>query len=790
MVHFNWKFLFYLTGASTIFSQWTNKSFQSLAQKAIYERIKQDWEPSFRKKPLLCVVFADASRLMRRAHKSGAQKALEINMDVMKSYCEFAILSYSCPVGAIHYFSNLASSAKATLALYRCVKPVDFKSTFVSKVMMYNRLLSIVRGYQRIWFLDEDISLVHFQPEKFFHTLNCAFWPRIPPFVVQPLITESTQDYDFVNLNTWKQTNVIAAETTFIEIQVPMFNATFLEWFIEYLVAPLTLHRSQALLNGGFDSMFCKSADYFARILMGNSSKGFRPCAVITATGTSVSHLNLKTIDKSGTFRQKNIKQAHELRKIFPDMLSWNFKMVNGIYTSPNFSKWEKVKRVPEECPNIYVKKLNPKVNKSRQKRVSHQPLHKKLEERFPNVVIPKNVSIASMGAGATRVLALYFPQFHSDPLNDFLWGRGYSDWDNVLSAPTINNMRDPIMTPTELGYYDLLQKSTRREQANFARFYGVDGFIYHHYWFYDIGLSATLSAPLEALLSDGEPNLDFALHWCNQNWTATWQGQVLTRRAANARMGNLLQAQNYPQPDDPQILDHYNFLRRFFHHRNYIKVKGVPLFMVFCTFDRQSWPILQRLRELAMEDGFPSPGLHIPQFRVNAEHQIVEGRIPLKHRNTTRTLEQFDSDFYYPSNHNFLGHRVPTSCVAGTKGPETRPVYLSTITTFDNTPRRGYEFAVQWDRKWSSMPVPKFFERDLIETMMYERCCQSAKARENGGKFVVVNAWNEWGEGMALEPSDVYGRGFLEAVRNAKRAVAAMECNWEMYKVIHEPIS
>jgi hypothetical protein len=38
--------------------------------------------------------------------------------------------------------------------------------------------------------------------------------------------------------------------------------------------------------------------------------------------------------------------------------------------------------------------------------------------------------------------------------------------------------------------------------------------------------------------------------------------------------------------------------------------------------------------------------------------------------------------------------------------------------------------------------------------------------------RFVLINAWNEWAEGMAMEPSDVYGRKFLETIRDTKNEV------------------
>ncbi len=45
---------------------------------------------------------------------------------------------------------------------------------------------------------------------------------------------------------------------------------------------------------------------------------------------------------------------------------------------------------------------------------------------------------------------------------------------------------------------------------------------------------------------------------------------------------------------------------------------------------------------------------------------------------------------------------------------------------------------------------------------------------------FVAINAWNEWGEGMAIEPSDTYGRGFLEIIRDVKDELREGGCLYE----------
>ena len=142
----------------------------------------------------------------------------------------------------------------------------------------------------------------------------------------------------------------------------------------------------------------------------------------------------------------------------------------------------------------------------------------------------PEKVPSKSALDGASslpRVIALYFPQFHPDPINDRLWGANFTDWDSLRNAPKLNRMGYAIPRPTELGYYDLSDETSdvRRKQGELAREHGIDAFAYHHYWFYDKKYPGpNLHRPLELMLRDGEPDVPFCLHWAAMKWVNTWQ--------------------------------------------------------------------------------------------------------------------------------------------------------------------------------------------------------------------------------------------------------------------------
>lgn len=92
---------------------------------------------------------------------------------------------------------------------------------------------------------------------------------------------------------------------------------------------------------------------------------------------------------------------------------------------------------------------------------------------RFANADVGKHHS-----AVALKVFATYWPQWHATPLNDYWFGKGYTDWDLLCLYKKAHGdeMMNPLPPPKGLGWYDLNDKSVRRRQALLAKEYGVHG--------------------------------------------------------------------------------------------------------------------------------------------------------------------------------------------------------------------------------------------------------------------------------------------------------------------------
>lgn len=102
------------------------------------------------------------------------------------------------------------------------------------------------------------------------------------------------------------------------------------------------------------------------------------------------------------------------------------------------------------------------------------------------------------------RIIAFYLPQYHPFPENDEWWGKGFTEWRNVVKARPLYRGHYQPHLPADLGFYDLRVPEVRQQQADMARMYGINGFCYYHYWFNGHQL---MERPLEEVLSSGNPD-------------------------------------------------------------------------------------------------------------------------------------------------------------------------------------------------------------------------------------------------------------------------------------------
>ena len=347
------------------------------------------------------------------------------------------------------------------------------------------------------------------------------------------------------------------------------------------------------------------------------------------------------------------------------------------------------------------------------------------------------------------RIIAFYLPQYHPIPENDAWWGKGFTEWTNVGKAKPLYRGHYQPRVPADLGYYDLRVPETRQAQADMARSYGVEGFMYWHYWFG--GGKRLLERPFNEVLASGEPDFPFALAWANETWKGFAHG--LTNR-------NTLIEQRYLGEQD--YIDHFHAVLPAFRDRRYITVDGKPLFMVYKPLQHPDMQAFVELwQRLARENGLP--GIYfVGQAEVGQEQKIL--RLGMDAACIFRMIERVNPRPFLTNAVQrikitlFQHPRVFRYAEAARwfVGPEdTRDDIIPTIYSgWDHTPRSGCEGTV------FSHYTPDVFERHVKQVL------RAVENKPASLKIVFVKSWNEWGEGNYMEPDRRYGLQFLERLK------------------------
>ena len=355
------------------------------------------------------------------------------------------------------------------------------------------------------------------------------------------------------------------------------------------------------------------------------------------------------------------------------------------------------------------------------------------------------------------KFFAYYLPQFHPIPENNSWWEEGFTEWTNVKRAKPLFPGHIQPLVPGELGYYSLEDPDTLQLQANLAKSYGVDGFVFYHYWF---GNSKTLlERPLHDFLNSNV-DIQFAMCWANESWKGTWHG-------AGNRM---LQEQLYPGKED--YMAHFNYLLPFFKDPRCLKIEGKSVFQVYVpesipdltifvkTFDDQAklaglagiyWIAVKTSSNWIDKDsifnGYVNPNLiNINQYHRKSFSGLL--RRYLFNNPIVRKLLKWPKTVYY---------QTVRACLEDFEDNYLKDFFPLSIPNWDNTPRTKNEGTVYLNSS------PKSFEKHL------NACVRQASKLPSSRQIIFVKSWNEWAEGNVLEPTEKYGRQYLEVINKIK---------------------
>ena len=313
--------------------------------------------------------------------------------------------------------------------------------------------------------------------------------------------------------------------------------------------------------------------------------------------------------------------------------------------------------------------------------------------------------------------------------------------WEDTRMWKSID--RDLWRMPV-LGKYDELNPEVKDWETKWAVDHGIDFMVYC--WYRTRQGSKDIHTMFERCITEGL----YKSKYVNQmKFAIMWENQSRNKAGVS---------------DEKDLLENLlpYWIDTFFKHPSYLKIDGKPLLFIYVTGPTSTGNIyddlggaanvnqaFEKMREICHKAGFA--GLTILG----------------EYRGTDRTyLDKmkemgFDYQFSYCNGGGGM-NPTPEQAVAA------QEKFWATLRDLNAIPQiltlsMGW---TGWQDEGSIWKIPP---------AGYETLCRKALAftktmpqDELGSKMVLLDNWNEWGEGHYLAPYREYGMGYLDAVRNA----------------------
>lgn len=336
----------------------------------------------------------------------------------------------------------------------------------------------------------------------------------------------------------------------------------------------------------------------------------------------------------------------------------------------------------------------------------------------------------------------IYFPQFHQIQENDINFYEGYDDIKNLYEFNKNNKINKLCETPNlkELGVsqYNLLDNILLQKQINILENMNFPGFAMYYYWF-NINTITHKNMIFENVINKFFNEIDMKgrkifFIWANENWSDTI--------ALSSNNGHKIKNEY----NEETITKNANNLINYFKKDCYLKIDDKPVFFLY-----HSWKLtLDEINLLyiilnlkCIESNFKGVHLVLNTMFDQKYNKYKKFYLNLNYKNNkysqkySKKFNSFiiDYDLYTKSGHHIKDQQINT-------------IFYN----FDNHPRfykpdklNNATFCIN-----NSELIKYIFTKNIVEKYNYNK--------EGIDEILLINAWNEWGEGMVFEPSNEFG--------------------------------
>ncbi|MBE7177231.1 MAG: glycoside hydrolase family 99-like domain-containing protein [Mucilaginibacter polytrichastri] len=357
-------------------------------------------------------------------------------------------------------------------------------------------------------------------------------------------------------------------------------------------------------------------------------------------------------------------------------------------------------------------------------------------------------------------VAAFLYPAYASgDPRLRPFWPDGNGEWETVTSMQTrfpghywnrkplwgTVNEADPAVMDMEIG------QATR---------HGVNVFIFDWYW-YDGRPFMETTLDSGFLRAPNHGKMKFYLMWANHDVTNTWDTRLNRYNDDNVIWTGKVDRQEFEKICRRNI-------DKYFKLPGYYRIDGKPVFMIYDlpnlinglggmaeTIDALSW-----FRRETKKAGFPGLDLQFTMWSANFNYSGFDAGKSQNPQNDVLKQLGFSSSTHYQFAHFVNVNDDYLNILQTVKNEWAKidstfelPYYPHISIGWDNSPRLGKSAVVRNNTSAN-------FEQGLRMAKAY------LDAHPQQTPLITINSWNEWTETSYLQPDNVNGYGYLEAVR------------------------